>query len=392
MILKPYEFISAILIVFWSIFLFQDLYFKTLSRLKIIIYGLGGGLLFLTFHFWFFPLALAILLFKLFVDVSHLYFYSRLSLIVLLILIIAWPFLYPLINSLWQNGGQNFQPLFFIPSDLNLKLPFFDFSILGLISIFGLLSIIFYWSKPAAKAMGILLGSIYFWQFLNLIGIIFWQVSVLPAKPFLFLGTVVLDLAFGYGIIQWLESKGENKNLQTAAFIIGWLVLSSQLLGGNFVDDPVVQKRLVEIKKPIREEFTDLIRELKTVSNLNNLVLLSSNIPEISAYLPLNYYLSYNIHFSHPAANFIDRYNFVTDLAASQSPDQFYQKIKKAPFQPIDNLLFLKGNGFYPINFWYENYPTGGIEQEIRIPSDLISEQYFAKIFEDKYFVFYKVK
>ena len=70
----------------------------------------------------------------------------------------------------------------------------------------------------------------------------------------------------------------------------------------------------------------------------------------------------------------------------------FKEWVLTSPQEKIDALLLLKGPGFYPINFWLDNYPLGGKVQEVRIPTNLIDEQYFVKLFEDKNFVFYLVK
>ncbi len=391
-ILKPYEFISAILVTFWTIFLLTDLQLQILNWKKIIFYGISGGLLFLTYYFWFLPLAIAFALFKLFIRNKSWYYFSRLSIIGALIVLISLPFTLPLLVTYLKFGSENWLPAFFIPEDLNLYLPFFQFSIFGLVSLTGLLSIIFYWRKPYIKALGLLLVSAYLWQLISIFTIFFWQAPFLPAKPFLFLGGAVLSISAAYGIGEFIGQKIKDQKWQSAVFCFGWLLLASQLLGGSFVDQPSVRNQLVIIKQPPREEFVNLINKLKTVENIDKLTILSSGVPEISAYLPLDYYVSYNIHFSHSAANFSQRYFFISNLASATSAEDFYQEIKQAPFTEIDALLLLKGDNFYPINFWLDNYPLGGRTDEIRIPADLINEQYFAKVFADDYFVFFKIK
>ena len=391
-ILKPYEFIAAVLVTFWAIFLLTDLQQQVLNWKKIVFYGISGGLLFLTYYFWFLPLAIAFALFKLFTPVKSRYYFSRLFFVGVLVVLISLPFTLPLSVTYLKFGAENWQSAFFIPEDLNLYLPFFQFSIFGLVSLVGLLSVIFYWSNPYIKALGLLLVSTYLWQLISLFTIFFWQAPFLPAKPFLFLGGAALAVSAAYGISEFLETRLKNENWLTAIFILGWLILATQLLGGSFIDDAKVQNQLIATKQPPREEFVNLINKLKTVENIDRLTILSSGVPEISAYLPLDYYISYNIHFSHPAANFSERYFFISDLARAARAEDLHQKIKQAPFAEIDALLLLKGENFYPVNFWLDNYPLGGRIDEIRIPADLIDERYFAKVFEDEYFVFFRPK
>ena len=391
-ILKPYEFLAAVLVIFWTAFLLQEIHFKTLDLKKVIFYSISGGLLFLLFYFWFFFVVLAIALFKLFTELDYKYYLSRLGIIAAAIILISLPYSLPLAISYLRWGTENWQPAFFIVSDLNLYLPFFQFSIFGLMSLAGLLTLILYWPKPYVKALASIFISIYLWQAANLVTTLFFQAPFLAAKPFIFLGGAVLSISAGYGISQIIKEKIKNQKFLAGLFVAGWIILATQLLGGNFIDDPKVQEQLVRMKQPLREEFVNLIFQLKPVSGIEDLTILSGASPEISAFVSLNYYVSYNAHFSHPAANFTQRYLFINQLALSRNSADFYQKLKQAPFQKIDGLLFLKGPGFYPLYFWLDDYIYGGREEEIRIPADLLTEQYFAKVFEDEHFVFYRVK
>lgn len=391
-ILKPYEFISAVLITFWAVFLLQDLYFKNLDQKKLIFYGITGGLLFLTFYFWFFPAILAIVLFKLSTQIKNSYFFGRLALIAVLVILVSLPYTLPLLSSYLSFGAENWQPAFFVPQDLNLYLPFFQFSVFGLVSLIGLLTIIFYWQRPYIKALGLLLLSTYLWQFISLLTITFFQSPFEPAKSFLFLGGAALSIAAAYGLGEFIGDKIKKKSWLPILFILGWILLASQLLGGGYLDNPGVQQQFIIMKQPPRPEFLSLIEKLKGVKDIKDLTILSSGIPQISAYLPLNYYVSYNAHYSHPAANFSQRYYFVSDLAGSTTADDFYQKIINPPFEPIEALLLFKGGTSYPVYFWVDDYPLGGREEVIEIPAGLIDEQYFVKVFEDNNFVFYKIK
>jgi len=391
-IFKPYEFISAVLICFWAIFLLRDLDQKSLTKQKIIFYGIVGGLIALTYYFWFFQIALVIVLFKLFSKTNFKYYYSRLFIIGCLIFLVTLPFTLPFFASYLIFGAETWQPYFFVLADLDYYLPFFSFSVFGLVAWLGLLSFIFYWRQVEIKVLAIIFFSAYLWQVMNAVIIFFFQTPFVPAKPFMFLSGTALVLALAFGITEvWEKLNLKSHKLKIILFFVGWTILATQLLFGSFAIKDSTRQRLVNIKKSIREEFINLIDELKKVKNISQLKILSSGVPQISAFLPLDYYISHNIHFSHPAANFSQRYYFIETLAKSRKPLEFYQKLKQAPFEKIDALLLLKGPDFYPVSFYLDNFP-GGIEKEIRIPQTLINEQFFDKIFEDKHFVFYKVK
>lgn len=391
-ILKPYEFISSVLVVLWSIFLFSDLVNKRINRNKIIFYGVAGGLLFLTFYFWFFLTIIAAGIFKLLVKVKNNYYYGNLILVGVIALFVALPFLAPLGLSYIFLGAENWQPAWFLPQDLNLYLPFFELSVFGLVSAIAIASLIYYRKEIYIKAAFALLASTYIWQGISLFTIYFWDVPFLPAKPFIFFGGAVISITAAYGIAKFVKEKVKSKQVKIILFVSAWVLLATQLLGGNFVNQTHVQQRMVAMKQGIRPEFSEVINKLNSIPGISEATILSSGVAELSAFVPLNYYISYNIHFSHPAANFSQRYYFVESLALATSPEDFYNRIKNAPQTQIDALLLLKGEGFYPINFWLDNYPFGGKSYEIRIPASLINDQYFVKLFEDKSFIFFMIK
>ncbi len=390
-ILKPYEFISAVLVVLWTIFLFEDIYYHRLNKISLSFYGIIGGLLFLIFYFWFFIVLIAAAIFKLIIDTDIKYYFRNLGLVWLMIFLVSLPFTLPLVITYWQLGTENWQLAWFIPEYLEIYLPFLSFSVFGLVSIMALITLVWLREKIIIRALGSLLVACYLWQAINLLTIYFWDAPFLPAKPFLFLGGAVLSIIAAYGLSEFLAEKIKNQKLQFIFVVAGISLLASQLPFGYFFTDHI-DYNLSVMKYPLREEYVNLIDNLRNVDDLEQLTILSSGTPEISAFLPLDYYVSYNVHFSHPAANFSQRYNFVRTLAVSPEAGSFYQMLKQSPLARIDALLLLKGDGFYPINFWVDDYPLGGKAVEIKIPANLISEQYFVKVFEDRQFVFYRVK
>lgn len=391
-ILKPYEFISAVLIVLWIIFLLQDLVNKKINRSKIIFYGVSGGLLFMTFYFWFFLVVIAAAIFKFFVKVKDSYYYGNLILIGTIALFVALPFLAPLILSYIVFGAENWQPAWFLLEDLNFYLPFANFSIFGLVSALAIVTIVKYRAKIEIKILTTLLASAYLWQLLSFFTFYFWDAPFLPAKPFVFFGGVVLSITAAFGLVEFFLSHAKLRKYHFEIFALAWLILATQLLGGNFSKQDHVQERMVAMKQGIRPEFSQLIDQLNQVEGISQMTILSSGVSEVSAFVPLNYYISYNIHFSHPAANFSQRYYFIQGLSQAINAQDFFDRLQESPYAKIDALLLLKGDGFYPINFWLDNYPLGGKAQEIRIPSNLIDERYFVKIFEDKNFIFLKIR
>jgi len=276
--------------------------------------------------------------------------------------------------------------------ELNLYLPFFSLSVFGVVSLIGLISIIIYRQETVIRILASILLACYVWQVSNAISIFFWQLSFLPYKPFLFLAGATWSLAGAYGLGKFLQPRLNDKYLKFVIFILGWLILTSQLIFGTFIYDTKVRTQIKNIKTFAKPEVEALVNGLGQVKDLDRLTILSSGIPEISAYLPIDYYLSYNIHFSHPAANFSRRYYFVKSLTQAKDSQAFYHLLSEAPLAKIDALLLFKDDRGYPFAFWLDNFPQGGREEVFWLDASLIDRNMFEVLYEDKYFVLFKVK
>lgn len=390
-IFKPYEYASAVLAVFWIVFLLYDVYFRRLDWKNILFYGIVGGLLVMTFYFWFLPLLISVLIFKLLVKTKHSYFYGKLTLVAIVTAVVSFVYTVPLFKSYIFNGAENWQPAFFIPSYLDYFTPFQQISVYGMMMFAGLVTIFFLWKRIIIKALSSILIASYLWQLINFITIILWHAPFLPNKPFLFLTSATLSITGGYGISVVIR-KYLPKSQRIPAFMLLWTLLSIQLLGGTFIDNEIVRERMSESKNPLSQDKRELISALQRVEGISDMVILSSGLPDISSYIPLNYYVSYNAHFSHPASHFSERSGFVKILSFQKDAESFYNAIITAPGDSIDALLFYKAGGFYPVFFWYDNYPNGVKGEQVDIAESLIESRYFDTVFEDKNYILLKVK
>ena len=391
-IFKPYEYLSAVLVVLWTASLLQHLTHCSGRDRCTWRYGLTGGLLLLTYHFWFFIAVIAVALHLALFPKFFLLKCKKLSLIGGLMAAVSAAYTIPLVLSFARYGIENWQSAFFIFSDFDFYLPFTAPSVFGLFSTVGIVTILALRRRPYVAALGLLLVACYLWQLLNAFGLIFFSQTMLPSKPFLFLGGATLSVAAGYGIGEWASRRLRTRTTMLGAFLLAWVLVSSQLLGGAFLNRSEVREQLRAMQQPLRAEFAEIIPQLSAVLELQNLTILSSGVPQLSAYLPLHYYISYNAHFSHPAAEFSKRLEYLRWLAASATPQEFAQRVQHPAVGTIDALLLYKHADYYPLLFWVDAFPNGGRELEIRIPARLIDRQYFDTVFEDKTFIFLRTR
>ncbi len=391
-ILKPYETLPALLCVLLIGFIAQSFDWDKWSWKNYIFIGISGGLLFLTYYFWWFILIPAIFTLALLSEYKSKNI-LRIILFGLIIFIISSPYLIPLLKSYIEFGMENWQAAYFVPPDLSTFVPWFDLNLKSIILIIGLIGLIWFRRKKFIKASLVTFVFAFIYQLINVLIFAFGAKPAQAAKPFLFLGTACLTIGAAYLTIylfQKYTAKLELKYQKSIALILILLFIPLMPFV-RFVDDPVVQNQIEkDLKIPEIKPLADFIKQN---IDFQDRIWLSSGAPEINAYIPLTYYIAHNPHFSHHAANYSKRFTEIENMTQAQTADKFMQIIQQGQPQKIDSLIlyFDKTTNTYPLFFWSDNYPNGGKELRLDLPKNLIDEKYWQKVYnEDEWYIFIK--
>lgn len=394
MILKPYEVITASLSILWIVFLLRDLKNKNYSWKRLLCYGITGGLLFMMYYLWLVIGAIAIALSGLFVaKKDQLWFYEKLILTAILVLIVASPYLIPLILSYQKYGAENWQFILMYAKSIAYHAQMFEyFSWRGILMLLGFVSLLFFWKKTFIRSLLFIFIASYVWQAMGFATIFFFETPIQESKGFYFINRTVLAFALSYGIV-WIWNYLDRKNLQfnwrQSIAVIGLVFLSTQMIFGFFADDPVAQIRRVESRGP-RKTIVELIGFLQKDEKQDKRILtLHAGISELHAFLPMNAFIYFNQHNSHPASNFSARKAYVDWLATASSPEEFYILASDTWFGSIDRLVLFKKpeSDFYPVYFHLDNFPNGAKDEQVHIKKNLIARPYFELVFENDEFV-----
>lgn len=390
-ITKPYELVSASLVIIWTIFFVRQMK-QGMNWRGWLSFGITGGILFILFYFWFFLSAIGIAIFNLFEKKVEAKKYLDMIIVGILILLLSTPFWLPLAYSYQSLGSENWQLGFLILDWLGTEVPMFQLSLVGLVSLVGFISLIIYRKILYIRILLSLFVASYVWQAMGLITI-YWFVSPLQeSKGFYFFNGTILALAGAYGLYQlwqYLKNKYPSLNWQKSVAIVGVLFLSTQLLVGTFVDDP--EARAVKVRSvQARREASEIIEWLKNNYNdTKNLTILQSGIPELHAFLPFSDFIYFNQHNSHPAANFSERFYYLKNLNLLKTNQEFYDKIVDTPYGQINLLILFKNGENYTLFFNVDNFPNELKEKTIDISASLITDEYFSKKFENKDYVIF---
>lgn len=383
-ILKPYETLPALFCVLLAGMIAESLDWTRWTWKNYLFIGISGGLLFLTYYFWWFVLIPSIFILIL-LSKNKLKNILRMVISGLILFAISAPYLIPLIYSYTKYGIENWQAAFFVPQDLSTFMPWGIWSLKSLLFIAGLAGLIISKAK-FIKASLITFVVCYLYQFLNIVAFISGKKSALAAKPFLFLGSASLAVGAAYLVIylfQKYTTKLEPK-FQRLIVIILILVFLPLVPMAKFIDDPVAQSQIEkDLEVPKLRFLAQVIQQ--SVPSYKNRIWLSSGAPELNAYVPLTYYIAHNPHFSHQAVGYSNRLKQIEQMSEARTPDEFMTIISAGSPRPIDSLLLYydKSMNAYQISFWQDNYPNGGKDFKIGLPAELIDVKYWEEKYND---------
>lgn len=380
---KPYEVVAVSLTVFWYISLYLNIVNKSLNNKKILIYGILAGLIFMTYYLWLIFAAIALFLAGLVEQKEKVKYFLALFKTMLVALIVATPFIVPMLINYSRNGLESWQTAFFTPEGLEFWLPMFKFgSLSNIILLFGFATLIYCRNRPYIKQLLYLFISTFLWWGLAMAFLLVFKTPFQEFRGFYILAPTILAVAAAYGLEKlWLHYRvKENRNLYITICVLALAYFTAQSMFGFFVDDPIVRMRRVESRQA-NSDVMDLVNFLKTDKNSSSKLTLQTT-PQLLAYLPINHLIYFNQHNNNPGAIFSERFNYVKSLAQAESPEELYQKIKSSPFGDLERFIFYKNSENYYLYFHLDKLIDGIEEREIVLKQELFQSEYFEIVYD----------
>jgi hypothetical protein len=393
---KPYEIVTAFAAVFWTIFLILEVKKESWHWTRTVIFGLAGGIIFMSYYLWLIFAAIAVSLAGLEVEKKNqLKFYGRLLAVAAIALVASLPFLGPLVYAYAKNGAENWQTVLFTPNGLAANIYIFQLlTYKNILLAAGFFTLVTFRKNSYIKPLICLLLAAYAWWLMGLATLLFFQTPIQEFKPFLFFDRVILAIALAFGLEQaWLkfQNRPGTVSWQPAVLSLGLFFLGTNLIFGSFMDDPVVQSRRVQSRE-MRPEVGPLIDSLRADPEASKKLILQSGITEVYAFVPINNFIYFNQHNSHPAAGFSLRREYVKIFSQAATPKDFSELTGQTPFGPIGRLILFHDQNKYFIFLHLDEFIKGVKEEVIEIPERLITAEYFNKIYDQHGFVIWDRK
>ncbi len=385
-ILKPYETLPALLLVILIGFIAESFSCQKWSIKEYLFFAISGGLLFLSYYFWWFiaiPALFALVIFS----ENKILNLKRLIIIGLGIFLVAAIYIIPLFLS-YLNGMENWQALYFVPTDFSNFFPFSILSWKGILMLIGLIGLVINYRKPFFRANLFILISCYLYQFVSIILFLSSKSPLQAAKPFLFLATATLVIGASKLLMDaWFKYiaplSGGKRYIASVVILIFSLSFWPM---ASFMDDPVVRRQIdINLEFPASYYLANNIMD--NVNEPEKRTWLSSGVPDINAYIPMKYFISHNPHFSHHAAKYSERLSFV-DKLSNLNEEEFITSINNSEIDAL--LLYKQGDvDYFPIFFWQDNYPNGGKEGLIKIAKEKVYGLNWEMAYEDSQWLVY---
>ncbi|PIZ95358.1 MAG: hypothetical protein COX81_00965 [Candidatus Magasanikbacteria bacterium CG_4_10_14_0_2_um_filter_37_12] len=391
---KPYEIVSAVLTIFWTIALYVHILTKKLSWKEVLSFGIIAGVIFMLYYLW--------LVFAGMVFIIQMFFLKRTKIfpylldlikVALVGIIVALPFILPLVLTYINVGMESWQTAFYIPANSKLWLPITQFgSSANIILFVGFISILWYSRETIPRLLLSFLGAAFLWWGLGLFLLLFFSTPFQEFRGFYVLSPVVVSIGAAYGISRFWQFFKEKRDIhgQQVLMFVGVLLLGAHAIFGFFVDDPIVQQNAI-ISKTLPENVFTLVEVLKTLPEADSLVTLHS-VPQILAFFPINHYLYFNQNNTHPAAIFSVRFATISALELATSSKEAYNIVTSAPYGPIDQFIFYKQDGLYTLYFHLDKPIQGIEERKISFSQELFSATYFEKVYDSGHYTILRRK
>lgn len=292
----------------------------------------------------------------------------------------------PFLLSMVRTGNfTTLQNRWLAEDKIPLPFPFFDSSLEGLLLAGGLILLVAGAALRDRRAHGLLrlVLAVYVWAAIGYAGMLAgFPLLTFRAYPIV---DYVLALAAAAGLValwQWsLPARLGERVLRIwrplgAAFLLGCTVYLAQ----EAVHDYLGQEMLAQAR-----DATPPAAQLAALDSLTGgeyagrVALLGTDSADLLAYRPWNLFISWVAHYSHPAAGFYDRLNFVQKLAAGADPGLFAAALAANRYDAVDALLLYPDGPRWQLRIRDDNYPERTTNRTFQFDDSLLAAPAFER-------------
>lgn len=267
----------------------------------------------------------------------------------------------------------------FSTSHPQLPMPMFDLTPIGVVSLLGVGYLAYrYRSEPVARALSILLVAAYAWYLIGAAAAIAdHPLLSFRGKPLI---PMILFTAGVIGVVQLVEfamNRWQRTDLTRVAITVG--VLAGVYIAQGLVDDmrasPHNEAARAAVRpgeSPLAPSAVDLQRTIESRVGRHPVVL--SDRVDVLAISPSFAFVVWDAHYAHPASQFGQRIEFLTELSRSNDAVSFHAFVQENPFDEIDAFVLLNDGDDLVFRYGADAFPAGTRSTEIRFPRAVFAD------------------
>jgi hypothetical protein len=380
---KPFEVISLVLFIPWALHYVTGMRrreadgrstweFVLPTRKDILWGGLIGGLIFMTFYYYFFLFIVWLPLLVL-VDVKEgrsmrdiWMRFRAFGLMMGVMLCITAVYWLPLLLDMVRYGAHSYQNRWFQPNMFALPWDIINSwrSMLGLLA----LVVLAHGNRLARAALVMTIAVIAF----TCVG----HISMYSGFPLLHFRMSIMDeyllgLGFVLGILELARLvPGFLKSQWEKGLPLLFMVVLSMAIGMHFLWD----KNSAEAQQSRNTSLPGLVTFPEFTALSKDKVFLTNRL-ELVAFRPLYLFICPNAHYNHPAARYRERLKFLVLLSKSRDADFVAWMLQHNRYDKVD-FVILDDN---QLSLWDDDYPEP--QNHIRVPIEFQKD-----IFKGTYF------
>ena len=326
-----------------------------------------GSLIFQSYYYWFFiggvSLLLHLALPSLLGKADNWHFWRNALMILAGSALFSALYWGPYLYSMYSSGGwQILQNRWLAEGKIALPLPFLELSPRGIFMAAGLIYLVISAAHDqVARHLGWLLAATYGWIALGYVGMVIdMPLLTFRAYPFVdYLLAVATWLAllrlWQVGEVASADAPQPVKRRRVGqALLVAGLLYFGQQSVQALLKDEYVEKALATTVPTGQLAALDQATGGRYAGQT---VLLGRDDVELLAYRPLDAFLAWSAHYSHPAGRFYQRLALLEQLTTVQTPALFRLVLQHNRYDQIDYLLLRNDEQGLGLNYLADNFP-----------------------------------
>lgn len=369
---SPHAFLANIFFVPWWIYFIERVRPAVLWWPRILLGGLTGALIFMTYPYAFFIGGfLMILRSTIFIRWSYLTSWPKGALktswlILGAVALFSSPYWLPTLISLFQYGGKAGEQEWYHIGHTGIKFEFLQFTLRGMLFLFSLFMLLRRPSCRVNRGLLLLVGAdIAFHLVGTFLGSIGHPLNLQKATEFLiFLAGPAVGLSLA-AVIRYGRRRRQSKY---AVAILASLLLLVFLNGFN----SFAKHRGVKSARTSPHLKTWGTEPEEMAQRAGSTFLTAHQ--KFPAFYPVYLFIGHNQHYSHPASRFQERFDFLCNLQGVSDPYIFAVALRHNRFSRVDYFMPREKNGFLEIPIGMSNYPIRSYNKVLKFDRSLVTD------------------